>query len=78
MKFPKIYKDKDVSLDVIRGIKVGIIGFGNQGRAQALNLRDSGIAVTIGLREGSPSAGSGTCNKQLAHPGQMEVGGGPP
>ena len=66
MKFPKIYKDKDVSLDVIRGIKVGIIGFGNQGRAQALNLRDSGIAVTIGLREGSPSAGSGTSSRQEA------------
>ena len=75
MKFPKIYKDKDVSLDVIRGIKVGIIGFGNQGRAQALNLRDSGIAVTIGLREGSPSAGSGTCNKQLAYPDHKETGG---
>ena len=66
MKFPKIYKDKDVSLDVIKGIKVGIIGFGNQGRAQALNLRDSGIAVTIGLREGSPSAGSGTSSRQEA------------
>ena len=66
MKFPKIYKDKDVSLDVIKGIKVGIIGFGNQGRAQALNLRDSRIAVTIGLREGGPSAGSGTSSRQEA------------
>ena len=75
MKFPKIYKDKDVFLNTIREMKVGIIGFGNQGRAQALNLRDSGIAVTIGLREGSPSAGSGTRIKQLAHPGQMEAGG---
>ena len=50
MKFPKIYKDKEVFLDTIREMKVGIIGFGNQGRAQALNLRDSGIAATIGLR----------------------------
>ena len=75
MKFPKIYKDKDIFLDVIRGIKVGIIGFGNQGRAQALNLRDSGIAVTIGLREGSASADSGTRNKQLARSDQKEAGG---
>ena len=66
MKFPKIYKDKDVFLDTIREMKVGIIGFGNQGRAQALNLRDSGIAATIGLREGSPSAASGTSSKQEA------------
>ena len=66
MKFPKIYKDKDISLDAIKGIKVGIIGFGNQGRAQALNLRDSGIAATIGLREGSPSAASGSSSKQEA------------
>ena len=63
MKFPKIYKDKDVFLDTIREMKVGIIGFGNQGRAQALNLRDSGIAVTIGLRDGSPLAGSETSSK---------------
>ena len=35
--------------------RVGIIGYGNQGRAQALNLRDSGLPVIIGLKDGSPS-----------------------
>ncbi|MFH1675930.1 MAG: ketol-acid reductoisomerase [bacterium] len=35
--------------------RIGIIGYGNQGRAQALNLRDSGLPVVIGLRDGSPS-----------------------
>ena len=73
MKFPKIYKDKDVFLDTIREMKVGIIGFGNQGRAQALNLRDSGIAATIGLREGSPSAASGTSSKQEAEGFQCQA-----
>ena len=53
MKLPKIYKDKDADLELINGKKIGIIGFGNQGRAQALNLRDSGVDVCIGLREGS-------------------------
>ena len=53
MKLPKIYKDKDANLELINGKKIGIIGFGNQGRAQALNLRDSGINVRIGLREES-------------------------
>jgi ketol-acid reductoisomerase len=37
------------------GKRVAILGFGNQGRAQALNLKDSGIDVVVGLREGSPS-----------------------
>tara|TARA_Y100000588_G_C14261708_1_gene927904 strand:- start:2415 stop:3413 length:999 start_codon:yes stop_codon:yes gene_type:complete len=53
MEIPKIYKDDDASLDDIRSKKVAIIGFGNQGRAQALNLRDSGVSVSLGLRENS-------------------------
>ena len=50
-----LYFDKDVTLDAIRGMKVGVIGYGNQGRAQAMNLKDSGISVVIGLREDSKS-----------------------
>ena len=53
MKLPKIYKDKDVDLELIKDKCVAIIGYGNQGRAQALNLRDSGVDVRIGLRENS-------------------------
>ena len=53
MKLPKIYKDRDVDLKLLNDKKIGIIGFGNQGRAQALNLKDSGVDVHIGLREGS-------------------------
>jgi len=55
MEFPKIYKDKDADLQLIKDKCVAIIGYGNQGRAQALNLRDSGIDVRIGLREESES-----------------------
>jgi ketol-acid reductoisomerase len=46
----KIYKDDDASLDYLKGKIVSIIGYGNQGQAQALNLRDSGIEVLIGNR----------------------------
>ena len=46
--------DADIDPAPLRGLTVAIIGFGNQGRAQALNLRDSGIDVRVGLREGSP------------------------
>ena len=47
------YFDKDCDLSIIRSKRVAIIGYGNQGRAQALNLRDSGVTVTVALREGS-------------------------
>lgn len=50
----RVYLDEDCDLSLIRGRKVAIIGYGNQGRAQALNLRDSGVDVTIALTEGSP------------------------
>jgi len=51
-----IYYDKDADLSLIKGAKVSIIGYGSQGHAHANNLKDSGVAVTVGLREGSISA----------------------
>ncbi len=51
----QVYYDKDCNLDIIRGKKVAVIGYGSQGNAQANNLKDSGVEVTIGLREGSSS-----------------------
>jgi len=53
MNKTKIYTDHNVKTDIIINLKIGIIGFGNQGKAQALNLKDSGINVVIGLRKGS-------------------------
>ena len=47
----KIYKEQDASLTPLEGQTVAIIGYGNQGRAQALNLRDSGVQVIVGNRE---------------------------
>jgi ketol-acid reductoisomerase len=51
-----IYYDKDCDLSIIKGMKVTIVGYGSQGHAHANNLKDSGVAVTVGLREGSASA----------------------
>lgn len=48
--------DADLDPAPLAGKKVAVIGFGNQGRAQALNLRDSGVDVRVGLREGSGRA----------------------
>ena len=52
----KVYYDKDANLDVINNLNVSIIGFGSQGHAHAMNLKDSGAKVIVGLREGSASA----------------------
>ena len=52
----KIYYDKDADLNIIKGMKVAIIGYGSQGHAHANNLSDSGVDVVVGLREGSDSA----------------------
>jgi len=52
----ELLREDDIDPSPIEGKSVAIIGFGNQGRAQALNLRDSGIEVVVGLRSGSASA----------------------
>ena len=53
----RVYYDTDADLGLIKSKKVGIIGFGSQGHAHALNLKDSGIKnIAIGLRDGSSSA----------------------
>src|SRR4030066_1518845 len=51
----KIYYDQDVKKEYLEGKVVAVIGYGSQGRAQALNLHDSGIDVVVGLYEGSKS-----------------------
>ena len=52
----KRYYDQDADLNIIRGMKVSIIGYGSQGHAHANNLKDSGVEVSVGLRNGSDSA----------------------
>lgn len=54
MAAEKFYDD-DADLSIIQSKKVAVIGYGSQGHAHALNLRDSGVEVVIGLREGSSS-----------------------
>jgi ketol-acid reductoisomerase len=51
----KVYYDKDADLSLIKGRKVTILGYGSQGHAHALNLHDSGMKVTVGLRKGGAS-----------------------
>ncbi|MFC1903368.1 ketol-acid reductoisomerase [Chloroflexota bacterium] len=51
----KVYYEKDTDLNLLKGKVVAVVGYGNQGRAQALNLKDSGCQVVVGLHEGSKS-----------------------
>jgi ketol-acid reductoisomerase len=51
----RMYYDTDANLDFLANKKIAIIGYGSQGHAHALNLKDSGLDVIVGLYEGSPS-----------------------
>jgi ketol-acid reductoisomerase len=51
----RIYYEKDADLGRLRGKTIAVLGYGSQGHAHALNLKDSGQQVIVGLREGSPS-----------------------
>ncbi len=65
----KVYYDKDADLSLIQSKKVAIIGYGSQGHAHANNLKDSGVDVVVGLRQGSSSAakadGAGLAHKSI-------------
>jgi len=52
----KVYYDKDCDLSLVQNKTVAIIGYGSQGHAHACNLKDSGVKVIVGLRDGSSSA----------------------
>src|SRR5687767_597322 len=56
-------RDADIDPSPLVGKRVAVIGYGNQGRAQAANLRDSGIDVVVGLRKGSPSRAKATADE---------------
>ena len=67
----QIFYDKDADTRLIMDRKVAVIGFGSQGHAQALNLHDSGVAITVGLRKGSASRQAAEeAGLKVATPGQ--------
>ena len=51
----KMYYENECRVELLSGKKVAVIGYGSQGHAHALNLHESGVDVTVGLYEGSPS-----------------------
>ena len=55
-----MFYDKDADIDLIRARKVAVIGYGSQGHAHALNMKDSGVDVVVGLAAGSKSIDKAT------------------
>ena len=55
----EIFYDDDADLSIVQGRKVAVLGYGSQGHAHALSLRDSGVDVRVGLPEGSQEPGQG-------------------
>lgn len=51
----KIYYEKDADINILKGKKISVIGYGSQGHAQAQNLRESGMDVTVSTRTGTPN-----------------------
>ncbi|MSZ22594.1 MAG: ketol-acid reductoisomerase, partial [Actinobacteria bacterium] len=51
----ELFYEDDADLSIIQGRKVAVIGYGSQGHAHALSLRDSGVDVRVGLADGSKS-----------------------
>src|ERR1700722_6756099 len=65
----KVFYEKDADLNALQGLTIALIGYGNQGRAQALNLRDSGLRVIVGNRD---DAYAETCRRDGFAP--MSIG----
>src|SRR5258706_14224054 len=51
----QFYSQRDVDKKALKGARIAVLGFGSQGRAHALNLKDSGFNVIVGVRKGGPS-----------------------
>jgi ketol-acid reductoisomerase len=64
----RMYYDQDANLDLLTNKTVAIIGYGSQGHAHALNLKDSGVNVVVGLYEGSKSAEKAKAAGLTVHP----------
>ena len=55
----QIYSQKDVNKKALKGARIAILGYGSQGRAHALNLKDSGFDVIVGVRKSGDELGQG-------------------
>ena len=69
----KIYYQEDCNLSLLEGQKIAIIGYGSQGHAHALNLKESGCDVIIGLYKGQQSLGQKQRHRDLKYTPQQRL-----
>ncbi len=67
----EMFYDDDADLSIIQGRKVGVIGYGSQGHAHSLSLRDSGVQVRVGLKEGSKSRPRSRSTQRIDTPAEV-------
>ena len=72
----KIFYESDCNLGLLDGKKVAVIGYGSQGHAHALNLKESGVDVVVGLYEGSKDVYKRQLLEGMACPGGCVAGAG--
>ena len=71
----QIYSQKDVNKKALKGARIAILGYGSQGRAHALNLKDSGFDVVVGVRKNGDSWGKAKKDGlQVAEPAEAVKG----
>ena len=74
----RVFYDRDADLNLIKSKKVAIIGYGSQGRAHALNLKDSGVSeIVVALRPGSYDSQEGRGRRAEGHVGRRMPPSGP-
>lgn len=66
---PTVYRDADANLEELAGRRIAVVGYGNQGRSQALNLRDSGLDVVVGVRNDETRARAADDGFAVCDPG---------
>jgi ketol-acid reductoisomerase len=74
MSSPRVYRDADASLEALAGERIAVIGYGNQGRSQALNLRDSGLDVVVGVRNDETRAAAAAEGFAVYEPAEAVAG----
>ena len=72
-----VYYDSDADLSLIQARKIAVLGYGSQGHAHALSLRDSGCEVRVGLPDGSKSAGRRGGGRPAGQPRRLKPARGP-
>ncbi|MEM8815697.1 MAG: ketol-acid reductoisomerase [Pseudomonadota bacterium] len=71
----RMYSEADVDLSTLNDSRIAVLGYGSQGRAHALNLKDSGLNVVVGLRRGGPSFGKAEADGlEVMEPGEAVKG----